>query len=274
MTFPAYTRADWATRKPTFGALRLPVRNCFAHHTAGPYMPTFDVDAMRNLEASEIARGGYVALAYHELFPGDGAQVESRPVTCMGGATINQNSTSIAIVIPGNYALPGALVSFAQVASVVEWLSAMVFLGVLTADFALRPHSEVYATACPGVFKDHLFAIRSSVMPALPPGPIALPPAPNNPPAGDVHAFLEHLAQAVTETRRFLAIGLTIGRGAHNDAVWTVQLAVNVWQPGTLTVDSDFGNLTEGAVKGYQHAKGLKADGIVGVKTYAAMYPA
>lgn len=273
MTYPAYARTDWAVRAPAFGALRLPVRKVFAHHTAGPYMPGFDIGAMRAAEESEIARGGYVALAYHELFPGDGSQVESRPVSCMGGATINNNSTSIAVCLPGNYATPDALVSWAQAGSVQDWLAGKVFQGVLTADFELLPHKAVFATACPGAFEEHLAAIRAGVAgtPATsPPAPASSPPPA---PAPDAHAFLEHLVEAVTATRRFLAMGLVISRGSHNDAAWTVQLAVNVWQPGRLVVDSDFGQLTADAVRGYQRAHGFSPDGIVGRKTYGAMYP-
>lgn len=271
MSYPIYSRADWAVRAPSFGALRLPVRKVFAHHTAGPYMPGFDVGAMRAAEESEIGRGGYVALAYHELFPGDGSQVESRPVSCMGGATINNNSTSIAVCLPGNYATPDALVSWAQAGSVQDWLAGKVFQGVLTSDFELLPHKAVFATACPGAFEEHLAAIRAGV--AGVPAPSVPAPSPPSPPAADAHAFLEHLAEAVTATRRFLAMGLVVSRGSHNDAAWTVQLAVNVWTPRLLVVDSDFGLATEKGVRGYQAAHGLTADGIVGRKTYGVMYP-
>lgn len=275
MTF--HPRAEWATRAPSFGDLHLPVRRVFAHHTAGGYMPGFDVGAMRALEEAEIGRGGYVALAYHELYTGDGDAIEARPLSKMGGATINNNSTSVAICLPGDYSTPGLpVVSFAQVGTAVERLVAMVVFGVITRDFELHPHRDVFATACPGHFADHLGGIRSTVEARLAGGVVVPPVTPPTHPPGDANAFLAHLAAAVTETRRFLVMGAVIALGAHNDAAWSVQIACNLDGAAAppLVTDGRFGPATLAAVRQYQANHGLAVDGIVGRATYAAMFPA
>lgn len=269
-----HSRSEWAVRNPSFGDLHLPVPRVFAHHTAGPYMPSFDINSMRAAEESEIARGSYVALAYHELYMGDGDIAESRPLSKMGGATINNNSTSVAICLPGDYSLPGSVVSWAQASTAIDRLVAMVTYGIVTRNFELHPHSDVFSTACPGAFRDSLAGIRQSVAakiaggtPPPPPGPA---PAPL--PPGNADAFLAHLSQAVSETRMFLNMGAVVAPGSHNDSVWTVQIACNVAGAG-LVVDSSFGAATLAAVKTYQSARHLSPDGIVGRKTYAMMYP-
>lgn len=275
MTAPFHSRDEWAVRHPSFGDLHLPVAEVYAHHTAGRYMPTFNVGDMRDAEEAEINRpnGGYVALAYHELYCGDGSVVESRPLVKMGGATLNKNTTSVAICLPGNYV--GTVVSWAQAASAIDRLTAMAVYGIVTKEFRLRPHSDVYPTECPASFRDHLAGIRQDVATRLTnttPLPPPIPPPPQ--PPGDINAFLAHLAEAVNLTRFVLAQGNVVALGAHNDSVWTVQLACNLAsQSPRLVLDGIFGPATRTAVVAYQNRHGLVVDGVVGRLTYAKMYP-
>ena len=67
--------------------------------------------------------------------------------------------------------------------------------------------------------------------------------------------------------------------GSKVDAVRTVQRLCNALgfkgKTGyTLTVDGDYGSYTSFAVKSFQKAKGLTADGIVGKKTWEAFFKA
>jgi putative chitinase len=67
----------------------------------------------------------------------------------------------------------------------------------------------------------------------------------------------------------------TLQRGAEGDAVETLQRALNVANSRTLMlgVDGDFGAATELVVKHFQTMRGLKVDGIVAAKTWAALKP-
>jgi len=271
VSYPFHKRDEWAVRHPSFGHLSLPVRKVFAHHTAGQYMAAFDPPAMRALEEAEIARGGgYVAVAYHTLIDGDGSGVECRPVTAMGGATLNQNTVSIAIVLPGDYT--HGVVSLAQNDSAAEWLTAAAVYGVITTDFQLLPHSAVFATECPGRFIDNLGGIRADVANRLHGASPVKPPVHPIPP-GDPNVFLEHLAYAVGHTRFFIAQGFYVMQGSHNDAVWTVQIACLSDGESPGAIDSSFGPKTLAAVEAYQAKHGLTVDGVVGRQTYGHMYP-
>lgn len=68
----------------------------------------------------------------------------------------------------------------------------------------------------------------------------------------------------------------TLRRGDKGDAVRILQtkLAALGFDLGKYGIDGDFGSATEKAVKAFQKAAGLKADGICGPKTWAALEPA
>lgn len=63
----------------------------------------------------------------------------------------------------------------------------------------------------------------------------------------------------------------TIRRGATGDLVIELQKRLNNEMGAGLTVDGVFGKKTEEAVKAFQSTHGLKADGVVGPKTWAAL---
>jgi peptidoglycan hydrolase-like protein with peptidoglycan-binding domain len=56
-------------------------------------------------------------------------------------------------------------------------------------------------------------------------------------------------------------------RGSKGDLVKSVQIKL-----GGLTADGDFGKLTEAKVKEFQKANSLVADGVVGAKTWKALF--
>lgn len=63
----------------------------------------------------------------------------------------------------------------------------------------------------------------------------------------------------------------TLSKGSKGINVTYLQLALNDIYGYDLETDGDFGNATLAAVKAFQKAKGLDADGIVGAKTWGAL---
>ncbi len=63
----------------------------------------------------------------------------------------------------------------------------------------------------------------------------------------------------------------TIRRGAEGDLVEELQAMLNAKYGAELEVDSRFGKATETAVRAFQKAHGLTADGVVGPKTWQAL---
>ena len=63
----------------------------------------------------------------------------------------------------------------------------------------------------------------------------------------------------------------TLRRGSEGEAVEELQALLNAKYGANLEIDGKFGAKTEAAVKAFQQAKGLTADGVVGPKTRAAL---
>ena len=63
-----------------------------------------------------------------------------------------------------------------------------------------------------------------------------------------------------------------LARGSTGTAVTKLQIMLKGLGYDGGVVDSSFGPMTEAAVKAYQRAKGLTADGIAGAKTLTALY--
>ena len=60
-------------------------------------------------------------------------------------------------------------------------------------------------------------------------------------------------------------------RGDNNAQVKTLQCLLKTYHGADIEVDGDFGRGTQSAVKSFQKAKGLSADGVVGNKTLEAL---
>jgi len=88
----------------------------------------------------------------------------------------------------------------------------------------------------------------------------------------DMNAYQNTLAdfQAQVTTGALADPDPTLVEGDTGAAVKTLQTRLNVWG-ANLTVDGDFGSLTLAAVKAFQTAHKLTADGIVGPQTWAAL---
>jgi peptidoglycan hydrolase-like protein with peptidoglycan-binding domain len=62
----------------------------------------------------------------------------------------------------------------------------------------------------------------------------------------------------------------TVGQGSQNENVYSIQLLLNA-HGASLSVDGNFGPATAAAVKSFQSAQGLGADGIVGPQTWPVL---
>lgn len=60
-------------------------------------------------------------------------------------------------------------------------------------------------------------------------------------------------------------------KGCKGADVKTLQILLNAKNNAMLHIDSDFGALTEEAVKNYQRKNNLEVDGIVGEKTWTSL---
>lgn len=63
----------------------------------------------------------------------------------------------------------------------------------------------------------------------------------------------------------------TLRRGSQGEMVEELQAILNAKYGADLEIDGNFGSKTEAAVKAFQKANGLTADGVVGRKTWAAL---
>lgn len=115
-----------------------------------------------------------------------------------------------------------------------------------------KPHSAFKATQCPGAeITNFIKDFKGSGTSA--PAPAAPKPAPAKP---------TNAAPAFSGLQR---------RGAKNSAVYQFQakLRDRGWK---ITVDGIFGPRTEEIVRQFQREKGLQVDGLVGEKTWAAIW--
>lgn len=271
MTYTWHARTEWATRTPKFATLAFPVRDVFWHHDVFRYQKSWDPAVMRALEEAEISRGGYIALAYHLHILGDGTQVEDRPSTVKGGATIYNNDTSLAICVPGNYRDNDTL-TLAQVDSVGAAIATWIKHGRAQRDYRLRPHSDVFATACPSdqvrwwiangmhqVIERHL---AQSI-------PIPQPSPPVPPPDWD-GIRLAVIARAKIEVAigPILKYQLPMMRG--EEVRWW-QHALNVASNAGIEADGYFGTQTAQRTKNWQAFWKIAADGIVGPQSRKTM---
>lgn len=149
----------------------------FIHHTVSAYIDHFDAAYMRALEESEIARGGYIALAYQMMILPNGDIVESRPWGTQGGATINNNSSSVAVCFIGNYEnqSPTEASLNAAGAAIQDGINH----GAISPGPRVMGHFQVFSTACPGAnLRGRLGDIAARIGGGVALGPPPPPPYP------------------------------------------------------------------------------------------------
>jgi hypothetical protein len=144
-------RSDWKPKAPLVGAMRLPARGVFVHHSVST--PSDDlVASMRAIERTGIQRFGRFSYSYachptHGVVEGAGRSVGAHT----GGRStdnVGWNHISFGFCFIGNY--EHLAPTDAQVQMFGDWCQQMVADGALVTDFFVSPHRDVKATACPG----------------------------------------------------------------------------------------------------------------------------
>jgi peptidoglycan hydrolase-like protein with peptidoglycan-binding domain len=138
---------------------------------------------------------------------------------------------------------------------------------VLTA--TVKPQRGSYGAAAnrPGKTSTATVTITGVMAPTLTPAPASGSGAASKPTATPTPAP----APKPPGPRAGAANAPTVQAGASGDTVTAIQYLLR--QGGQdVVVDGDFGEQTAGAVKSFQEAKGLTADGIVGAQTWDALW--
>jgi hypothetical protein len=244
-----------------------------------------------------ISREGYVLEGRHrsaETLQGGRAMVQA--AHCPG-----QNDRAIGIENEGSYvaSAPPAAVWDALVAFCTQVCTSY---GITAS--SIHSHRDFHATTCPGdAFYARIPALRTAVAVRIAAARLRAWPTVSTGSAGIAVTAAQHLLRAngsvvaavdgsfgsgtkaaVTgfQTRRGLTGGGVLGattwealvvqlrRGASGDAVRALQsLLAAAGRP--VTVDGSFAAGTEQAVRGFQSARQLPADGIVGADTWFAL---
>lgn len=234
----------------------VPVKTVVLHHTATAASNDGAKD-MRNIENGEQAMG-YTTIAYHECGHPSGSVYEGRGVKHKGAATLGRNSDTLAYSFIGNFQniQPTDVALEACSQRLAEWVRQ----GRLTKDFALKPHSDFFATACCGSkLKPKIPGIRARVSAILDNGPVLNPQ-----PGSDTSSNNPVSAQAPP-------YGGLLLKGSKGGYVRQAQqkLRDRGWN---IAVDGSYGPKTEAIVRLFQKDKRLAQDGIVGPATWKAIF--
>ena len=184
---------------------------------------------------------GWVGIGYHFFVRKDGSVYRGRPEDTVGAHAGNNNYDSIGVCFEGSFdreEMPAAQKQAGM--ELVAYLKQK--YGIST----VQRHSDVNATGCPGGhFPFEAIAYGTPVEPEKP----------------------EELCVNITLALYMLA------KGSKSQQVKLLQRTLIGWgySVGVYGADGDFGAATEKAVKKFQTANKLAADGIVGKDTWAAL---
>ncbi len=257
MSSPIVTRAEWNARPPKTRSRNIRPAHITAHY-GGPSPWANGAENADHNRCPTIVRAwqafhmgkGWSDIAYTSIICPHGFRYIGRDVgwrTAANGTNAgNETSYAVCYLAGGDDVLTDAAKAayLDEVARIGQPLD--------------RVHSDWKPTACPGV------ALADWVRAGTPaPGPTAPPlPAPAPEPAPDAGNALAAVAECMKGTH---------GPGATGPCVNVVQAVVNAKLGSRLAVDGQYGKKTAAAVKRFQKAAGISADGIVGPQTWAAL---
>lgn len=252
-----YQRDEWGAPAPKAALQRmaLPVSTVFLHHTVTPVSNDSKADMRKVTNYSS-----YVDVPYNVVVHPNGDIFTGRYLNGMpalGAHTGGHNATSVGIALIGRYD-QAINPSEAALESLARVLNAFSQQGFITKTFRFKAHQDApYATACCG--KNLKAQIGTIFAKANVVGGVFVPqPVPQQP-------------QAPVSSRP--AYPMLLKRGTKGTFVRQFQqrLRDRGWN---ISVDGDFGPKTEAIVRQFQAEKGLGVDGLVGPKTWNAIWNA
>lgn len=252
-----YQRNEWGAPAPkkALQSMQLPVSTVFLHHTVTPVSADPKADMRKVTDYSK-----YVDVPYNVVVHPDGTILTGRylnGVPALGAHTGGHNATSLGVALLGRYD-QGVSPSDAAIESLARVLNAFGEKGFITKTFQFKAHQDApYATACCG--KNLKAQIANILSKSKIIGGVFVPqPIPQVP-------------QAPVSSAP--AYPMLLKRGARGNFVRQFQqkLRDRGWN---ISVDGDFGPKTEAIVRQFQAEKGLGVDGIVGPRTWNAIWNA
>ena len=250
------SRSEIGLKKPTKALMKFSVKpKGLAIHWEGTKVTLGDLEqskkTLKAVQNSHLANKaeGYIDIAYNLAFDYLGNIFELRGWENKSGAngTTKANDEYIAVVYLGGPDTPFTAEAKKALQAIRQEANAR-GIGPET-----KPHSAFKATQCPGAeitnFIKDFIGGTATAAPVAP-----KPSAPSPAPVSNMPAFS----------------GLQ-RRGAKNTAVYQfqAQLKARGWK---IEVDGNFGPRTEAIVRQFQAEKGLVVDGLVGEKTWAAIW--
>lgn len=183
---------------------------------------------------------GWSGIGYHFFVRKDGRVYRGRPEDAVGAHAGNNNYDSIGVCFEGSFdkeQMPEA-----------QRRAGMELVAYLKQKYGIstvQKHSDVNATGCPG--GNFPFAELAGAAPA---------------------AAVPATVPAVGGSTVTLPL---LGSGSRGDTVRMLQAALTGLGYGAGAADGIFGDNTAGAVKRFQAARGLAADGLMGRDTWHAL---
>lgn len=241
-----FSREVWGAMPPkkTPTPLKAQPREVWVHHSVTEVTADPCAD-MRKLQRVGFGRG-YNDVSYSFAIHPSGVILEGRGWDVEGAHTSGHNGVSVGVCFVGDYTTreltPQQIEAFRWL--VHEGHST----GKLADNAALGLHRDLKPTACPGT--NVVARMAELRLPCALPGSPQAPPPPPAPPAP--------------------AIPPTLRRGDRGVHVQHLQSQLNI-HGFPLDQDGDFGPKTERAVKAFQKARKLVADGVCGPRTWAAV---
>ena len=238
-----YTRSQWgATGRNGLATRTLPVREVYIHHsvTAAPKTNSTvaqDKAHMRTIESIGVNRFGTISYSY-VIMP-SGRIFRGLTDNRVGAHTGGRNTVSIGVCFAGNYQT--LTPTKKQLDNCAALLAYLVGRKSLSKSFVVKGHKDIAATACPG----------KNLYPKIP---------------AIVTAAKKLIGSSApfTLTRTLYLRPVLRFRGSD---VRRLQTDLTRRGFGGMTINGTFGPSTDSAVKKFQKAKGLEADGIVGKAT-------